>query len=132
MRPILAIPFLLALAGLGCSATSDTPDRAFRSFVAHLQAGEVDEAWELLSQRSQDELTRIVHERSVESGGAIPDDPKRVALGDAELARPIDAIEVQSQTEDRATLIVRSGDETMPVQMVRENGKWKVALVDAR
>ncbi|HLV59988.1 MAG TPA: hypothetical protein VKY51_01145 [Fredinandcohnia sp.] len=132
MRSSLAIPLVFALALLGCSATADTPDRAFRAFVTHLQAGEVDEAWELLSRRSQDELTRIVHERSVASEGAIPDDPKRVALGDAELARPIDAVEIQSQTEDRATLLVRSGEETMPVQMVRENGKWKVELVDAR
>jgi len=73
-----------------------------------------------------------VHERSVESGGVIPDDPRRVALGDVELARPIDEITIQSQTEDRATLLVRSGDQTIPVQMVREDGKWKVALVDER
>ena len=128
----LARFFFLALVALGCSTNPDTPDRAFRAFVAHLQAGEVDEAWELLSERSQDELSRMVHERSVESGGAIPDDPKRVARGDVELARPIDSVEVQSQTEDRATLLVKSGEESMPVQMVREKGKWKVALVDER
>lgn len=132
MRSLSTIPLLLAFFSLGCTASADSPDRAFRTFVAHLQAGEVDQAWELLSERSQDELSRMVHERSVESGGAIPDDPKRVALGDAELARPIDAIEIESQTEDRATLIVKSGDESMPVQMVREGGKWKVALVDER
>lgn len=132
MRSLSTI-FLLPLAlALGCSASPETPDQTFRSFVAHLQAGEVDAAWDLLSEKSQDELSRIVHERSVESEGAIPDDPKQVALGDAELARPIDSIEVESQTEDRATLLVRSGEESMPVQMVRENGKWKVALVDAR
>lgn len=132
MRSITKFPILLALLTLACSANADSPDRAFRTFVSHIQAGEVDEAWELLSARSQDELSRMVHERSVESGGAIPDDPKRVALGDVELARPIDAIEIESQSEDRATLLVTSGEETMPVQMVRENGKWKVALVDGR
>jgi len=132
MRIYTRLLFILTLALVGCTSASDAPDRAFRAFVAHLQAGEVDAAWELLSQRSQDELSRMVHERSVESGGVIPDDPKRVALGDVELARPIDEITVESQAEDRATLRVRSGDETMPVQMVREGGKWKVALVDGR
>jgi len=132
MRARSTTLIVLALALAACQSTTDSPDRAFRAFVAHVQAGEVDAAWELLSRRSQDELSRIVHERSVESGGAIPDDPRRVALGDAELARPIDEITIQSQTEDRATLLVRSGDQTMPVQMVREGGRWKVALVDER
>src|SRR5690554_6418296 len=132
MRVLSTTLIVLTLFFASCQSATDSPERAFRAFVAHVQAGKVDAAWELLSRRSQDELSRIVHERSVESGGVIPDDPRRVALGDVELARPIDEITSQSQTEDRATLLVRSGDQTIPVQMVREDGKWKVALVDER
>lgn len=129
-RPFALLSVVLALA---CNASSaSSPEGAFRDFVAKLQAGDVDAAWELLSRDSRDELSRIVHERSVESGGAIPDDPKRVILGDASLTRPIDAVEVSERHDDRAILSVRSGGETMPVQMVREGGRWKVALVDVR
>lgn len=120
---LFALPLLFS-----CQAADASPDKAFRTFVARLQQGDVDGAWDLLSKGSQDELSAIVHQKSKESGGAIPDDPKRVILGDATLARPIDAIEVQSRSDDRATLLVRSGEESQPVQMVREGGRWKVDL----
>lgn len=133
-RRFLAAILLVSTMGLawGCNASASSPEQAFRSFVGKLQAGDVDGAWDLLSRDSQDELSRIVHERSVESGGAIPDDPKRVILQDASLTRPIDEVEVEALEGDRAILTVRSGGETMPVQMVREEGRWKVALIDVR
>lgn len=118
---------LLSVLLLGASPAS-SPEETFRHFVDKVRAGDVDAAWQLLSKRSQERLTELVRQHSAASEGKIPNDPKRVGLGHADLVRPIDQIERLGAEGDRVTIRVRSEGESQEVILLREDGAWKVEL----
>lgn len=123
----LLLAGLLSALLLG-AASPPTPEATFRRFVDKVRSGDVDAAWDLLSTASQARLTEVVRLHSAASDGKIPNDPKRVGLGHAEMLRPIDQIERLKDEGDRVTLRVISEGESQEVVLVREAGAWRVDL----
>lgn len=110
------------------AAPSSSPEDTFRHFVDKVRAGDVDAAWKLLSKRSQDRLTELVRQHSAASEGKVPNDPKQVGLGHADLVRPIDRIERLAEEGDRVTIRVVSEGDSQEVVLLREDGAWRVEL----
>jgi hypothetical protein len=130
MRSIFRLLLLGAvLAAAGCNQPDADPERAFRHFVDRVQRRDAQGAWNLLAPATQEQFTELVRQRSRASGGAIPDDPQQVILGNAQLARPIETIEVVESSGDRAVLRVVSGGAEDRVTLVRTAEGWRV-LVD--
>lgn len=128
-RFLVASTLALALAAAGgCRPADSDPERAFRHFVERVQARDARGAWALIAPESREALAAWVAARSAESGGAIPDDPAAAILGDAQLARPIESIEVTRRDERTATLEVRAGGEVDRVEMVRTDEGWRVRI----
>ncbi len=124
------LPIALALLGGAASCHGETPDDAFRGFVAAILAHRQDDAWAHLSAASQAAMKAARdNAAALAPKGTVPDDPKALLFGeDVGLARPIDKIEVVSQSGSRARLSVEAGGEKHEVQMVREDGRWKLDL----
>lgn len=125
MRTLL---LLLLLALSACSKPGADPERTFRTFVDHVQRREAQAAWDLLAPESQQQLEELVRARSEASGGAIPNDPQQVVLGNAQLARPVEKIEVEGAEADTAVLRITSGGASDTVTMVRVPEGWRVKI----
>ena len=123
---------LLATFGLSaCSQTADQPERAFATFVTHVERGRADEAWAALS----DESRRTLTERHEALARAAQRDP----TGDVEdiLFRELrlrasgdpDSIVVVGPLGERVRLRVSvAAGPSAEVWMVKEEDEWKVDL----
>ncbi|WP_373044657.1 hypothetical protein [Vulgatibacter sp.] len=125
---LLALALAAAAATAACSENTSDPEATFRLFVEKVQQRDADAAWELLAPATRERFTKLVQERSEASGGALPDDPKQVILGGAQLARPLEKIEVVEEQAETATLLVTAGGETDRVRMVRTGEGWRVEV----
>jgi hypothetical protein len=130
MKRLLALGLALGLLLLaGCTPSDDDPARAFQIFLADVQEGKADAAWALHSADTQAELTELIRQRSEESKGAIPNDPKKVLFGNAELAKPVERVEVKSREGAAAVLTVTHvGGGTQDIPMVKEPTGWKLRI----
>ena len=129
MRSLFRLLLLASvLATTACNRPDADPERAFRHFADRVQRRDAQGAWELLAPATQEQLAALVHQRSSASGGAIPDDPQQVVLGNAQLARPIESIEVTEATADQTVLRVVSGGAEDRVTLVRTAEGWRVLV----
>lgn len=132
-RPSTAAALLVLLA-VGCRRPEGPADR-YRVFAAAARAGDADTVWSMLSERSRamlDERAKEVAARA--APGVLPSSGRELVLGDlAPRAGRIAQVTVLRESRDAALVAVQlegaSGKEE--VQMVREDGRWRVVLPGA-
>jgi hypothetical protein len=119
------VPLLLVLAG--CKGETN-PEDAYRTFAAALANRDSDKAFGMLSQGSQQKLTRLAQEASRQAEGGVPPDPRRMIVSGDPAAKPIKEIKLLSRSSDSALISVDDGAGPRQVKMVREGFRWKVDL----
>ena len=142
-----ATVILALLLGLGACGAPPGPGETYRTYLSALSNGDLDQAFELLSQSSRDRLARAEaawrKARNRPEGGTAPlPDPSppgreyfqvRIAgrLGQDYPPLPADAadlVESVRQAGDRAFVMVRTPLGLRTAPLVLENGNWKVDL----
>jgi len=128
-RSALLLSLVAALAGSACQPAAEDPAKAFQLFLARVQEGRTAEAWKLLSKGSQEQLTALVQERAAAAGGKLEGEVHQLVFGTAELARPVEKLDVVSRDEARAVLrVTHVGGEQKELVMLREPDGWKLSL----
>lgn len=127
---------LLVLAALltGCVDHTTDPRRAARAFFDHLERGEADAVWSLLTPEDQDRLR--AHQKAIaDAEGREPSDRPRRILGDygLRLTGKVDGVTVASRPGDTLEIRVTLEEgESATFRLVRaSNGPWRVSLLDA-
>jgi hypothetical protein len=126
------LPALAALAALAACRSSGGPAEAYRAFAAATRAGDEDQAWARLSERSRAALDARAKEVAARTGGVTPAMGKDLLVGDATSRAPrIEDVVVLRESADAAVVRVtdRAGAER-DVTLVRERGAWRVVLPD--
>ncbi len=122
MRVLLCLTLGL-LAGCRSSAAPDSPEAAWRAFVAKLQRGDAKGAYTLLTAGTRAAAEQRSKAISDASQGQVRDEPHWLLFASA---RPASQGELQvvEQSATRARLL--SG--TQPVTLLKEDGRWLVDL----
>ncbi len=121
---------LLSLLALSPACARDLgPEAAYRSFLKAVAERDADKAWNLLSRASQKRLDERARAAAARAPGVVPPSGRQLLLGDAALqARPVAAVALVSQTDQRAVLRVEiQGTPPREVTLVHE-GRWRVEL----
>lgn len=134
MRPLLLS--VLCFLALGCRPAESRPEDVLESFLQEVSFGRAEAAWRRLSERSREALVER-HRALAEAAGEAVDpspDPADVlssTLGLTVLS-PAESVVVVSPPGDVVTLRVSvEGGRSAEVRMVREDGSWRVDLVDS-
>jgi hypothetical protein len=134
-RPALAAPLaVLVLAALASSACRrpQGPAEQYRAFTAAARAGDADQVWSMLSERSRALLdARATQVAARAPAGVVASSGREVVLGDlASSAARVESVVVSRESRDAAVLAVRVAGRPDPeqVSLVREGGAWRVVL----
>jgi len=130
----LAIVLVSLLATTSCRR-SQGPAEQYRAFVAAARAGDGEQVWSMLSERSRallDERAKEVAARA--PAGVVASSGRDLVLGDlgARAAR-VESVVVARESRDAAVLAVRVEGRPDPeeVSLVREGAGWRVVLPGA-
>ncbi len=121
------VALLACLILSGCKGET-TPEDAYRTFAAALANRDGDKAFSMLSQESQEKLTKLAQEASAKAQGGVPADPRRMIVSGDPAAKAIKEVKVVSRGQGSAVISVDDGSGPKPVKMVREGLRWKVSL----
>jgi hypothetical protein len=120
----------LALLATGGACRGEGPAEAFLKFAEALSERDAEAAWAALASESRRQIEEQAAELERLSGGTSRRDPRELLLATALHAkRSKRAVTVGKAEGERAVLKVglEAGGED-EVTMVREEGKWRVAL----
>lgn len=125
---------LLALLAVACRRPEGPADR-YRVFAAAVRAGDADTVWSMLSERSREMLDERAKEVAARAApGVLPSSGRELVLGDlAPSAGRIAQVTVLRESRDAARVAVQleGASDKEEVQMVREDGRWRVVLPGA-
>jgi hypothetical protein len=136
-RRALAAPLALALVVLASTACRrpQGPAEQYRAFTAAARAGDADQVWSMLSERSRAILDARAREVAAQApAGVVAASGRDLVLGDlAARAGRVESVVVSRESRDAALLAVRVEGRPDPeeVTLVREGGAWRVVLPGA-
>jgi hypothetical protein len=126
MRPLLVACLAAQLAACRPSR-DDTPEGAYRAFVAAANKGDAARAFARLTPASQALVTRRLAGLAVASGGSIREDPA-IQVFSGGSGPPVTAVSLLKKDQDRATVQVTTGDQKREVTLLRQGSEWRVEL----
>ncbi|MGC4122656.1 MAG: DUF4878 domain-containing protein [Myxococcales bacterium] len=126
--------FPLAALLLALSACSPPADVAVQ-FHDALYRGDGAKAFSLLSKPTQDQLSAIAKKAHDMSGGTVPNDPTMMIVhGDSSLypaptsKQKVVRASTLSSEGPHAKVKVRIGETDHEMDLVKENGRWRIDL----
>jgi hypothetical protein len=118
--------FGLAVAA-GCDRLkSEDPVDAYLAVSRAVQKGDLKDAYGAVSQKTRQALDARAHEIATLSDGGVHDDPAAMLFGQVGHPPPVGEVTLARREGDVAVLKVNGSE----VRMVREDGAWKLDLVD--
>ncbi|MFZ5471596.1 MAG: hypothetical protein ACOZIN_19395, partial [Myxococcota bacterium] len=108
----------------------DTPEAAYSSFSSAVQRQDFRLAYQALSAKTRKVLETRAVEISKASGGAVRADAALLLFTHNEKPAPLTEVKVLHQKAGATTIAATSSGQTREVQMVYEEGRWKVDLAD--
>ncbi len=116
----------------GCSRPRwDKPDEAYKAFSAALRHGEIQVAWDALSEPTRKAAEARSKEVSTASGGAVKDEPMLMFFSSGYKALPQGDVKVTSQEGQSAVVEVDVGGTSQSQRMAKEGERWTVDLTEA-
>ena len=131
MRRLL-VPVLVALSlSLVACRSQEGPAQRYRRFAELARAGKAEEAWAMLSSRSRARLEAQAKELAAHApAGVLPTSGPELLLGDLSATAPrVKSVAMVRESRDAAVVAVQEeGGRKGEVQLVREDGAWRVVL----
>jgi hypothetical protein len=126
---IAAVALALAMAGRGCRMGSDGPDAAVQGMIQAARAGDRSAVFDRLSRATQ----RALEERARAATDLVGSSVRYTALELVSIGASDDEpaprrVRVVSEKGDRAVVEVTSAAGTGRIDVVREDGAWRVHL----
>lgn len=121
---------LLSLVLVGCQPRPPGPDLAWRQFVEATRKGDAATAWPLLSEATQEKLTKAAQAVAKAEGKEPPKDGSDLMLRQrSTLVPPPKTVEAVFQGPNEATVhVVDQAGERGSVRAVKEDGRWRFDL----
>ncbi len=105
----------------------ETPEAAYRAFASAANKGDDTLAFARLTTGSQQAVHQRLAQLSAASGGSLRDDAPSLMFRGGR-GSTITAVQVLKKGQDRATVAVRTGEQTQEVTLRREGSEWRVEL----
>lgn len=132
MRQSLRVAALLPalLGGLACAPRDLAPEAAYQAFARAAAERDAEAGWALLSRPSRERLDARARAAAARAPGVVAESGQRLLFGDAALGvHPPREVKLLRHDADRVTLrVVDAGGAAGEVQMVREEGAWRLEL----
>lgn len=121
------LPLLLLL--LACrQPPAQTPESAYRAFAKSIEKGQFQQAYQSLSAQTRALLEERAGAVSKSSGGAVKDEPALLAFVTAQKPAPLSEVKLLGLDGGTALLAATAGENTQNIELVHEDGGWKVDL----
>jgi hypothetical protein len=132
----IALLFCVCWA-LGCEQkprpVSSSPQEAYLAFARAVRSGDLDTAWQSLSEPTRNQLTAKSKEISRQSQGLIQDSPARMFFQSGiKPTLSLGEVKVIEETAALAKIQIAGVENTSQLLlMVKEGNKWAIDLTEA-
>lgn len=129
--PGLTLIMITVLSSVGCSSGDQTPEGAVRQLIQAVEELDADKAYALLAAETRKALAGRAAMATEHTGGRRQLKPAELLLlGLDQTQLEADSIEVLEQTEQRARVKLVNNKKKVKdeLQLVKEDGRWRVRL----
>jgi hypothetical protein len=122
----IAVALVLCVFDCTRAPVASTPEGAVRLWAEAVRTSDFTGAYALLSKHTRQQLEKRSSEVADASGGLIDNAPQVMFFQSGIAGSAIEELKVMQQSPIAATVSV--GQKEIPIQMVLEEGRWRVDL----